>query len=596
VTHTHDLLDLARADRPFVLLEDARGQGGGARLFTDPIETIVATRVDDVAPALAQVRAALARGRHVAGWLAYEAGFALEPTLRRLDRRDGQKLLWFGLFSPPAILTADAVAGLLPSAEDAWLSTPNPRMPRPAYDAAFAQAHAYIRAGDIYQINLSFRLDVTLLGEPLAAYAQLRGRGAGAWSGVVFNGEDWQLSASPELFFRITDGQIEARPMKGTAPRNLDGDEDSAAARALAADPKERAENLMIVDLLRNDLSKIAKSGTVSVPALFSLETYPTVHTLTSTVRGQIRAGADAVDALTALFPCGSITGVPKIRAMEIIDELERDGWGVYTGAIGWMAPNGDAEFNVAIRTLSVGNGGASLGLGSAVTFDSDVGREWEECLLKGRFIASDPLALIETMRFAPSEGVANLDLHLARLDASARALGFAFDAHATREFLQEELARQSEPTVVRLTLDSEGRHAVSLRALPAAPTEPVVVKTAPLPFDADDFRLRHKTTRRAFYERALAESGGAFEVVFVDAQGFLAQGSYTNVFVVHDGVLATPPEHRGVLPGVLRAALLRDGQAQERELRVEDLAAGFFIGNAIRGLIPARLEGDSKN
>jgi para-aminobenzoate synthetase/4-amino-4-deoxychorismate lyase len=585
-----EIPELSLGKRPFVLLEDVRERPGVARVFANPVETIVADHVDDVASALARVRDALKRGFHVAGWLSYEAGFALEPALRELKPGD-EPLLWFGVFASPERLTSDAVTALLPSAEGAWLSPPRPRMARREYDAAFARAHEYIRAGDIYQVNLSFRSDVTLLGDPLAAYSQLRASGGGAWSGVVFNGSAWVLSASPELFFRLSAGRIETRPMKGTARRSDDPGEDRAAGLALVADPKERAENLMIVDLLRNDISKIAVTGSVSVPALFSLETYPTVHTLTSTVAGQARDGADAIDVLSALFPCGSITGAPKIRAMQIIDELEHDHRGVYTGAIGWMAPDGDAEFSVAIRTLSVRENGASLGLGSAVTFDSVADQEWEECLLKGRFVANDqpPLCLLETMRFTPEEGVAHLDLHMARLGASARAFLFPFDEELARAFLRSELAHGAAPTVVCLTLDGEGRHALTVRPLPATPSGPVELAIAPLPVDAGDFRLRHKTTRRSFYDRALSESG-SFEVMFVDEHGFVTQGSFTNVFVMRDGVLATPPGHRGILPGVLRAALLRDGRAQERELRPEDLASGCFIGNAVRGLIPAQL------
>lgn len=584
---------------PFVLCEDARSQDGLARLFRGPCETIVAHRLSDVAPALEALRGRMKRGMYAAGWLNYEAGLAFEPRLmarvgEHADRRG--PLAWFGLFDGFRSLSREELADALPDPAGAWVSPPRPRVSRADYGAAFARVRQYIVAGDIYQVNLSYRADLTLLGHPLAAYAQLRDAGRGAWSGVAFDGSNWLISTSPELFFKLRAGEIEAKPMKGTARRHEDPARDRLAAQELRSNEKELAENVMIVDLLRNDISKLARRGSVHVPELFALETYPTLHTLTSTVRGRLRDEYDAVDALRALFPCGSVTGAPKIRAMEIIGELETDSRGPYTGAIGWMSPSGDAEFNVAIRTIAVCGGRAEIGLGSAVVYDSDAESEWRECQVKGAFVSARAprFDLIETMRFDPPKTVRHLSLHLQRLFKSAGVFGFALDESAVRARIEEAVAGRCESCVVRLRLSPDGAVAVQLKDLPAFADSPVQAALAPLPAASEDFRLRHKTTLRGFYDAPRKEAD-AEEVVFVDESGFVTEGSFSNVFVRRDGVLWTPPANRGLLPGVLRTSLLAAGQAQERDLCPADLAGGFYLGNAVRGLVEAQLRRESE-
>ena len=576
---------------PFILLDDTRPGGGKARLYRGALGTIEARHPGEVVPALAALRAALAAGRHLAGFIAYEAGAALEPRLAALARAapaDAPPLLWFGLFERVELL--DDAAALLPDAAGGHLAAPRPLIAREAHRAAVARALALIAAGDIYQVNLTFAADVPVAGDPRALYAGLRGAQAG-WGGLVFTGAHWLLSASPELFFTLAGGAITARPMKGTASRAASGD--AARAAALAADPKQRAENLMIVDLLRNDLSRVAVPGSVAVPALFEVETYPTVHHMTSTVTARLADGVDAIDLLGALFPCGSISGAPKIRAMEVIGELEPAPRGPYTGAIGWLDPGGDAAFNVAIRTLVLDDGGsrATLGLGSAIVADSTADEEWRECLAKGAFVtqAMPRFDLIETMRFDAVEGLADLERHLARMKASAEALGFAFDRHDVRNELQAATFRLKDDARVRLLLGTRGTTAIEVRPLPPPPPPPVAVALAPLPVAEGDFRLRHKTSARAFYDAARA-AAGSFEVLFVDKSGFVTEGSFTNVFVPRGATLLTPPLSRGLLPGVLRARLIEQGRAIEADLVPADLADGFLIGNALRGLIDARL------
>ncbi|RYY32545.1 MAG: aminodeoxychorismate synthase component I, partial [Sphingomonadales bacterium] len=354
---------------------------------------------------------------------AYEAGHALEPRLAGLSRTDADApLLWFGLFETVERLAPDAIAARLPDPAGAWVGRPAPRISRSDYDAAFARVHDWIEAGDIYQANLTFRAAVRVIGDPLAAYAAIRSRAAAGYGGIVWTGSDWLLSFSPELFFALRQGELIARPMKGTTPRGATPEADEAARGELAQDEKQRAENLMIVDLMRNDLARVARPGSVAVPQLFHVEHYPTVHQMVSTVTAALGEGLDAVDTLAALFPCGSITGAPKLRAMQVIAEVEKDARGVYTGAIGRIDANGDAKFNVAIRTLSIEDGAATLGLGSGVVADSSPAEEWRECLVKGSFVTAGetPFDLIETMRFDSRSGIALLERHLARMKASA--------------------------------------------------------------------------------------------------------------------------------------------------------------------------------
>ncbi|HEY0325445.1 MAG TPA: aminodeoxychorismate synthase component I, partial [Allosphingosinicella sp.] len=416
-------------DRPFVLVDNARG--GSATLLHEPVGFVTAREAGEVQGALDQLRDL--GGRQAAGFLSYEAGHALDPKLAPLARpveADGVPLLWFGLFD--RVERVDA-AELLPDPAGGWCGRPRPLIDHRDYDSALERLHKHILDGDIYQANFTFQAEVAFAGHPLALYAALRQRAKAGYGAVVFTGTHWILSLSPELFFTLEQGQLKARPMKGTAQRGASPEEDRAAVEGLASDPKQRAENLMIVDLLRNDLSRVARPGSVKVPKLFTVETYPTVHQMVSTVTAELETGRDAVDVIRALFPCGSITGAPKLRAMEIIDELEDGPRGVYCGSIGRLRPNGDAAFNVAIRTLTIRDGEevARLGLGSGIVADSRADSEWRECLAKGAFVAADRrFDLVETMRHDPQEGMIDLERHLARMKASAEARGFAFDRH----------------------------------------------------------------------------------------------------------------------------------------------------------------------
>ena len=571
-------------DTPFVLLDDAR-PGGETRLYRAPAEVVMASRVAEVAPALARLRAAAGRGLHVAGYLAYEAGAAFES---RLAIAPHAPLLWFGLFERWA--TVDPAA-FLPDPAGAWIGRPVPLIAREAYEAQVRAALDLIAAGDLYQVNLSFPATVPLAGDPLAAYAQLRRRAAAGYGAVVSTGRETLLSLSPELFFALDGDRLSCRPMKGTAARADDAALDRAAAARLAADPKQRAENLMIVDLMRNDLARVAVPGSVAVPELWTVETYPTVHQLTSTVTATLAPGLTAVDVLAAAFPCGSITGAPKVRAIEVIAAIEDRPRGPYTGSIGRIDADGGARFNVAIRTLQVADGEATLSLGAGIVADSVPAAEWDECLAKGAFVGDGtaPFDLIETMAFDPEDGIPLLERHLARMKGSADVLGFAFDRHATRNELQAATFRLRTPRRVRLLLAPSGRVAVEVAAMPPSPAAPLSVAVVPLPVSPADLRLHHKTSARAFYDDS-RHAAGTDEVVFVH-DGHLTEGSFTSIFVRRDGLLVTPPAGP-LLPGVLRAELLATGRAVERVLTPSDLTGSFLVGNALRGLLPAAMTG----
>jgi para-aminobenzoate synthetase / 4-amino-4-deoxychorismate lyase len=575
-------------DSPYVLLDDARAAGASpTRLYTNPVRILTCRSPEEVGPLLEELRCGQADGLHAAGFLTYEAGTALLPHLAAAP---GAPLAWFGLFKQYETFDSDVIPSSLPEPAGAWLSPLRAEISRADYAQAFATVQEYIAAGDIYQANLTFPLSAGYAGDPLALYAALRPRAAAGYGGVIWTGERHYLSFSPELFFALKDRRVTTKPMKGTAERRADLAADAAAAEYLRTDPKQRAENLMIVDLLRNDLSRVCEAGSVTVPELFHVESYPTVHQMTSTVAGILPDSADAIDVIRALFPCGSITGAPKIRAMQIISEVEAGPRGIYCGSIGRIDANGDAAFNVAIRTFTLCEKAktVSLGLGSGIVADSDEAAEWAECLAKGDFtrMGGYGFDLIETMRFEPANGIVRLELHLERLKESARTFGFEFDRHEARNRLHAATFHLDTLSKIRLLTSRHGALAIEIR--PLTDIDEWRVAIVPLPVAADDFRLRHKTSDRAFYDEARNARADCDEVVFVGADGRLTEGSISGLFVEKDGRLLTPRLDTGLLPSVLRRELIEAGKAEEADLIADDLAGNFFMGNSVRGLIRA--------
>lgn len=599
-----------------VLLDDARIAGASdAQFYEDPAEVFVARRSVDVVQVLAEAEAArLARGGTLAGYMAYEAGLAFEPRLAPLaDGRTGAAgpLVWFGRFEACRTIPAAEVPAFLAERSEGTpsLGPLEPQISPAAYEEAFAALQEAISLGDIYQANLTFPLAGGFTGDPLALYAALRPAACAGYGGVVFDGDRWLISLSPELFVSVKGREAKVKPMKGTRPRAADEAEDLAIRNELTHSAKDRAENLMIVDLLRNDLSRVSEAGSVRVEGAFKVESYPTVHQMVSTVHARLTKNSGPIDLLTALFPCGSVTGAPKIRAMELLAQVERDARGPYCGAIGRIGPpdsegNCDAAFNVAIRTLRLTEienerGKAELGVGGAVVAASEARAEWREALTKGAFArATGPefrapmVDLLETMLFEPKTGIASLDAHLLRMRHSAETLGIAFDWHEARNQIHALCFDLVAPACIRLTASRGGALALEARPLPDRWPQPASTIVLPLPVDPNDWRLRHKTTDRGFYEaaRRVAAMEGAQEALFLRDDGLVTEGAITNIFVERRGVLLTPPAGLGLLPGVLRGRLLAEGKAREEELTFTDLEGGFLLGNALRGLMPARL------
>ncbi len=592
---------------PFILFDDSLA--GRAKLFARPQRLHVAWRAEQVAPCLAAMEADRAAGLTLAGYAAYELGYALEPKLAALmPSALTAPLLCFGAFEEAAP-EADAIA-LLDEAKASAAETNGPGRPAWSledYRTRFHRALDYIFAGDIYQVNLTFPIALEIGASPLGAYGKIRRRQPVTYGALARLAGPTLLSFSPELFFEVSDqGLIEARPMKGTIHRGAAPEEDARLATSLAADVKNRAENLMIVDLLRNDLSRISKIGSVKVPALFQVESYRTLHQMVSRVQGQLTRRLDLAALFTALFPCGSITGAPKIRAMEIIRELEAGPRGVYCGAIGWVAPDrpdqpaeGPAmRFNVAIRTISLDQEGqALLQVGSGLVADSEVEAEVPGMSLESAL--RDELRLIETLLWTKDQGFWLLQGHLARLARSAGELGFAYEETRITAAMEEAVANSNASRLrVRLLLAAVGDLEVTASPL-SEPSGGEVWRLAIAEerLDPSDFFLLHKTTRRLHYDRARAQlckpvvPEGPDEVIFLNTRGEVCDGSITTLFADFGTGLVTPPLSCGLLPGVLRAHMLETGKAREAVVRRADLARAerLFVGNSVRGLISAR-------
>ncbi|MBL8398405.1 MAG: aminodeoxychorismate synthase component I [Candidatus Accumulibacter sp.] len=589
-------------DGPFALFDD---DFGGALLLTGgrPLEFSADIPARHV---LAELEATAKQGRWLAIAARYELGGAFDPAAT-VKATPGRPPLIAWVFDEARTFDQSAVAtfldtclAALPEEQRlAGVAEMTCAVDRLRYGEQVRQIRRWIADGDCYQINLTFPLTFRVYGHPLSLYAGLRSRQPVRYGGCLITEETTILSFSPELFFERRGDRVRTRPMKGTAPRGATAEEDDRARAGLLLSEKERAENVMIVDLLRNDLGRLAQPGRVRVEALFATEAYPTLWQLVSTVSADL-PGVSLAELFAALFPCGSITGAPKLRAMQRVAELEPLPRGLYTGAFGWLAPNGDCRFNVAIRTLEFDGGTQGrLGVGSGIVAEADPAGEYAECILKARFLTGyDPgFALVETLRL--EDGVfPRLAGHLHRLRSSADALGFVCDLPAIVAALHRQADSRPQGVFrVRLTLTHAGEHRLLAEPfLPPSDRAWRVVLAQHL-LDADNYLLRHKTTARAAYERALAAVAGrpeVFDVIFLNARGEVCEGARSNLFVEREGRLLTPPLSCGLLPGVLRQSLLDAGRASEQVLWPTDLRAGgqVFVGNALRGLLPVEVEG----
>jgi para-aminobenzoate synthetase / 4-amino-4-deoxychorismate lyase len=611
----------------FALLDDAGAPGAASRLYTGHAATLVCRDGASWPQLLGEMERHLRQGRHAVALCAYELGIhlqglpksaAAEPLAQVLVfeqcRRLSQEQVAAWLAERAALDASAADAPGVLNASQAGVANVHADVGEREFCAALARIHDYIEAGDAYQVNYTYRLRFDAYGSPAALYARLRARQPVPYGALVALRDGGALlSLSPELFVRHADAILTARPMKGTAAAApADQPEDNARrAQALASDPKNRAENLMIVDLLRNDMGRVAATGSVGVPALFDVRRYGDVLQMTSTVQARLRDGATLADIFAALYPCGSITGAPKRRSMEIIAELEASPRGIYTGAIGWFAPleagadAGVGEFclSVPIRTLALqapadGVRRGEMGVGAGIVFDSEAADEYAECQLKAAFLTglTQPFELFETL-YATAQGCRERARHLARLGASARYFGFAWDAAQAGAALDAACAKLAPDTPfrLRLALDQSGALTVQSGALHVL-QEPVRLLVADDASRADALFLRHKTSVRARYDAAwrAAEAQGAFDTLFFNERGELTEGGRSNVFVKLDGRWYTPPLACGLLPGVMRAAVLADPawNAAERVITraMLDGAQDIMVCNALRGPLKATL------
>ena len=595
---------MTTADDRFCLFD---GDGGCAILLTDYRRAIFFDE-NSGESGLSSVFEAFEAASASGEWIALAADYALgaffEHSVEQVNT--GRPVLRGWVFGRAQQLDAEAVRAFfderlktIPEHDQvAGVAELSPALDSASYSSSVEQVLGWIADGECYQINLTFPLDLKLYGYPLALYAGLRKRQPVRYGAFISTPEETVLSFSPELFFERTGNRVVTRPMKGTAPRGATPDVDEAKRIALLASEKERAENVMIVDLLRNDLGRLAAPGKVRVDSLCQAEAYPTLWQVVSTVSAEL-PGARLIDLFRALFPCGSITGAPKIATMQKIAMLEKLPRGLYTGALGWVAPGGDCRFNVAIRTLELTeNGHARLGVGSGIVIDSDPTREYAECLLKARFLTGfDPgFELIETMRM--EDGVCHLlAYHLERLGASAKALGFSCDLTEVSEALATQALTESTGVCrVRVSLAHNGCWKLTSSALPEENASPRYVVFADEQLHASDYLLSHKTTARSRYDRALAglaDRPGIFDAIFLNTRGEVCEGARSNIFIERDGKLLTPPLACGLLPGVMRRQLIESGRAVECILTRGDLlsAPAIYMANALRGLIRVFLQ-----
>lgn len=577
-------------DSPTILFDSFGGHGfAGSWRFEGYVRTVRACHGREVIEALSQVEQAAAAGLYAVGFVAYEAAPALNPELSARPPVDGLPLVWFALYRERYDVAAGA--GCRASSAPVELS---PEQDPETYRSDVEQIRSYIAAGDCYQVNHTFPLKGMFREDLLELYTRIGTAQRAPFCAYLDTGRFRVLSASPELFFALKDGKIATRPMKGTARRGRWPGEDHAALARLRENPKERAENLMIVDLLRNDLGMVAETGSVTVDALFEVETYPTVHQMTSTVSARVPGGTGLTDIFRALFPCGSVTGAPKRRSMEIIAELEKAPRGVYCGAIGCVAPGGEALFSVAIRTLlhDTETGSVTMGVGSAVTWDSVAAAEYAECLGKAAFVnqPAQEFRLIESLRLE-NGGYTLLERHLDRLAASAEYFGFSCDRSRIGTALEEYALYASGLRKVRLLLGRDGAFDISSETLIETLSE-LRVAVSTVRVDSGDCLRYHKTTCRGLLDEARSGSPGCDEVVLLNERGQVTEGSYHSLVAKQNGRLVTPPLSCGLLPGVLREVLLEQGTITEQILYPEDLdrAEELWLINSVRGWRPAIL------
>jgi para-aminobenzoate synthetase/4-amino-4-deoxychorismate lyase len=573
--------------------------GGDAVRFEGYEGTLEVFDIEDVLPAIERVEVAVRRDQlHAVGFVSYEAAPGFDAALSTLPPPSGLPLMWFAFFRRRV---AGGISAAQEKAAISWSAT----MTRQMYEGALERIAEYIVAGDTYQVNFTMKMKASLGDSPHGLYEGMcRAQGDGYFARID-TGTHLILSASPELFFHLEDSQLTTRPMKGTRPRGRWLAEDEELERELASSAKDRAENVMITDLLRNDMGRISVPGSVWVPALWEVERYETVWQMTSTIQSRLQDGASLGDLFTALFPCGSVTGAPKIRTMQILTELETEPRGIYTGSIGFLSPDENASsgasgplagikatFSVAIRTISIDRsaGLAEFGAGSGVTHGSTPKAEYEECLLKTQVLTrhQPEFSLLETVLFEPGEGYFLLSRHLERLHESARYFGFSCDIGQVTVDLESHatgFSKSSAAFRVRLTLSRSGGIEVTAQPVETMADDTMMVNLEPEPVDSSNPFLYHKTTNRQIYDVRRSRHPQSDDIVLQNERGELTECSIGNLVIRRGGRYLTPAAESGLLKGTFRAELLELEQIEEAVLFACDLegAEELFMINSVR-------------
>lgn len=558
-------------------------------IFAHPVEIITTSSLTSVRSCLRDVQRGVDKGLYAAGYVSYEAAPALDPSLNvRSDTR--LPLIWFGLFRAPVEVAE-------PPLRTFHLSDWEPSVPRPRYDCDVARIRAAISRGDTYQVNYTFRLRARFEGDDYAFYHRLVSAQRAGYCAYLHLGRYRILSISPELFFRRQGSSIIARPMKGTMKRGRWLEEDSAFAERLFNSEKNRAENVMIVDLVRNDLGRIAEIGSVALTKLFEIERFPTLWQMTSEIEAKVRPETTLDDVFSALFPSGSVTGAPKVSTMKIIAGLEDTPRNVYCGAIGFVTPDAESVFNVAIRTVIIDSefATAEYGVGGGITWDSTAEDEYQEAHNKAEVLVEEhpEFELLETMRLENGRFYL-LERHLERLQASALYFDFSVSPPRIRQELAAFSAGAGAKTLrVRLLLSKDGAIRIESKSIEAPPSGAVPVTLASRPVSRGNLFLFHKTTQRRLLNELKAEWPNSYDVLLWNEEGEATEFSTGNLVATLSGELITPPLLSGVLAGTLRAQLIDEGQIQERVLTLPQLslATDLWLINSVRGWVPVSLE-----
>ena len=553
--------------------------------FKNPIKTIVANNIEEILPCFNLIQEAVNKGLYAAGYVSYESAPAFDPAFR-VNPNPNMPLLWFGIYAEPI---KESVVRKGSYKHSTWM----PNVNRDQYDSSIESIKNSIKNGDTYQTNYTIRLNSHFEGDDIAFFDKLKLAQASNYCAYINTGEFSILSASPELFFHLKDHRITTRPMKGTIARGLSCAQDQENAKWLFESEKNRSENVMIVDLLRNDLSIIAEQGSVHVPKLFDIEHYPTVHQMTSTITATVKSNTTYFDLFKALFPCGSITGAPKISTMEIISRLESDARDVYCGAIGYITPNHEAIFNVPIRSVVINKktGKATYGVGGGITWDSTASGEFEEVLTKASLLEQKKpeFDLLESMLLENGE-LYLLDEHLKRLQDSSKYFSFLFNRHEVTSTLLEFI--KDYPTgkyKIRLLLSKSGHLKIESQQL----VENEVlkfVKIAKHPIDKKNVFLYHKTTHREIYGEH--QQLNSFDVLLWNEDKEITEFTNGNIIIEKDGKLYTPPIRSGLLGGTFREKLLKEGKIHEKVLTLCDLenCTEIWFINSVRKWIKVNL------